>query len=68
MPQEMRRVVIVGAGMADLSAARQLATMGVHVTLVDQRNYTTFPPNGVSSAPGCLERRLRGRRARTALD
>lgn len=38
------RVVIVGAGMAGLSAARKLGASGVHVTLVDARNYTTFPP------------------------
>jgi NADH dehydrogenase len=30
--------------MAGLSAALRLARSSVHVTLVDARNYTTFPP------------------------
>jgi NADH:quinone reductase (non-electrogenic) len=38
------RVVIVGAGMAGLSAARWLGRAGVQVTLVDAHNYTAFPP------------------------
>ena len=41
---QQTKVVIVGAGMAGLSSARRLARSSVHVTLVDARNYTTFPP------------------------
>jgi NADH:quinone reductase (non-electrogenic) len=37
-------VVIVGAGMAGLRAARDLADTGAQVTLIDAHNYTTFPP------------------------
>jgi NADH:quinone reductase (non-electrogenic) len=44
MAQQAHRVVIVGAGMAGLSAARHLSDTGMHVTLVDEHNYTTFPP------------------------
>ena len=44
MPQQLHRVVIVGAGMAGLSAARHLSDTRVHVTLIDEHNYTTFPP------------------------
>jgi NADH:quinone reductase (non-electrogenic) len=44
MAQQLHRVVIVGAGMAGLSAARHLSDTGAHVTLVDEHNYTTFPP------------------------
>jgi NADH dehydrogenase len=44
MMSQQTKVVIVGAGMAGLSAARRLARSSVHVTLVDARNYTTFPP------------------------
>lgn len=42
--QTATKVVIVGAGMAGLSAARRLARSSVQVTLVDAHNYTTFPP------------------------
>src|SRR5512145_263352 len=38
------RVVIVGAGMAGLAAARALRHAPVTVHLVDAHNYTTFPP------------------------
>jgi NADH dehydrogenase len=38
------RVVIVGAGMAGLAAARALARAPVAVQLIDAHNYTTFPP------------------------
>lgn len=44
MAQQVPRVVIVGAGMAGLSAARHLSDADVHVTLIDEHNYTTFPP------------------------
>lgn len=38
------RVVVVGAGFAGLSAARELARGGAVVALVDPRPYTTFQP------------------------
>jgi NADH dehydrogenase len=44
MAQQVHRVLIVGAGMAGLSAARHLSDSGVNVTLIDEHNYTTFPP------------------------
>lgn len=44
MARQVHRVVIVGAGMAGLSAARHLSDTGLHVTLIDEHNYTTFPP------------------------
>jgi NADH dehydrogenase len=44
MAQQVHRVLIVGAGMAGLSAARHLSDTGVQVTLIDEHNYTTFPP------------------------
>ncbi len=38
------RVVIVGAGFAGLTAARRIARLPVHVTVVDRRNHHTFQP------------------------
>lgn len=38
------RVVIVGAGMAGLAAGRALRRAPGSVLLIDQHNYTTFPP------------------------
>jgi len=38
------RVVIVGAGFGGLAAAQRLAGAGIHVTLVDRRNYHLFQP------------------------
>ncbi len=40
----MHRVVVVGAGMAGLSVARNLVSVGADVRLIDEHNYTTFPP------------------------
>jgi NADH dehydrogenase len=37
-------VVIIGAGVAGLTAARALARAPVHVTLIDQRNHHLFQP------------------------
>ena len=44
MGLQAHRVVIVGAGMAGLSAARKLSGARMNVTLIDEHNYTTFPP------------------------
>ena len=38
------RVVIVGAGFAELSAAKALRRVPVQVTVVDQHDYHTFKP------------------------
>jgi NADH:ubiquinone reductase (H+-translocating) len=38
------RVVIVGAGFAGLTAARRIAHLPVHVTVVDRKNHHTFQP------------------------
>ena len=38
------RVVIVGAGVGGLQAARKLARSPVHVTLSDRKNHHTFQP------------------------
>lgn len=38
------RVVVLGAGMAGLSAVSELSGSGLNVLLVDTHNYTTFPP------------------------
>jgi NADH dehydrogenase len=38
------RVVIVGAGFAGLTAARQIARLPVQVTVVDRKNHHTFQP------------------------
>lgn len=43
-PPRPPRVVIVGAGMAGLAAARALRHAPVTVHLVDAHNFTTFPP------------------------
>ncbi|MCR9137987.1 MAG: NAD(P)/FAD-dependent oxidoreductase [Alphaproteobacteria bacterium] len=44
MLQPPRNVVIVGAGFAGLSAARELARAPVTVTLIDQQNHHLFQP------------------------
>jgi len=38
------RVVIIGAGFGGLQAARKLAGLPVHVTLIDRNNHHTFQP------------------------
>lgn len=38
------RIVVVGAGFAGLTAARQLARLPVQVTVVDRKNHHTFQP------------------------
>src|SRR5256885_1268669 len=43
--EEIRpRVVIIGGGFGGLTAARALAHLPVHVTLVDRKNHHTFQP------------------------
>jgi NADH dehydrogenase len=42
--QRLSRVVVVGAGMAGLAAVRAMAGAPVCVMLIDEHNYTTFPP------------------------
>lgn len=44
MPQPFKDVVIVGAGFAGLSAAKELAGAPVTVTLIDQQNHHLFQP------------------------
>ena len=43
-PPPFRRVVIIGAGFAGLSAARALADSPFQVTVIDQHNYHLFQP------------------------
>jgi NADH dehydrogenase len=43
-PPTFRRVVIIGAGFAGLSAARALADSPFQVTVIDQHNYHLFQP------------------------
>jgi NADH dehydrogenase len=38
------QVVVVGAGIAGVACARELARHNVHVTLIDRNNYTQFQP------------------------
>ena len=38
------RIVILGAGFAGLTAAKQLAKLAVDLTIVDQRNHHLFQP------------------------
>ena len=42
--REKRRVVIIGAGFAGLSAAKELADAPVSITVIDRRNYHLFQP------------------------
>jgi NADH dehydrogenase len=44
MTTNSKRVIIVGAGFGGLNAARALAKSGLHVTIIDRRNYHTFQP------------------------
>ena len=41
---EPRRVVIIGAGFAGLTAAKTLARAAFDVTVIDQHNYHLFQP------------------------
>src|SRR5580693_734800 len=49
-----RKVVIVGGGFAGLSAARELRSAPVNVTVVDRRNYHLFQPLLYQVATGSL--------------
>ena len=42
--QNGSRVVVIGAGFAGLSAAKQLSKHGFSVTIVDHNNFHTFQP------------------------
>lgn len=53
MPAQ-HRVVIIGGGFGGLSAALKLARAGVHLTLVDRRNYHLFQPLLYQVATGAL--------------
>lgn len=44
MPDPLKDVVIVGAGFAGLSAAKELAKAPVTVTIIDQQNHHLFQP------------------------
>lgn len=44
MSQPLKQVVIVGAGFAGLSAARELSGAPVNVTIIDQQNHHLFQP------------------------
>lgn len=44
MSQQLKNVVIVGAGFGGLSAAKELAKSAVTVTIIDQQNHHLFQP------------------------
>jgi NADH:ubiquinone reductase (H+-translocating) len=48
------RAVVVGGGFAGLQAALKLAKRGLHVTLVDRRNFHLFQPLAYQVATGAL--------------
>src|SRR5579859_3264207 len=47
-------VVVVGGGFGGLYAAKKLAHVGVHVTLLDRRNFHLFQPLLYQVATGAL--------------
>ena len=51
---ERRRVVIVGGGFGGVSAAQNLKSDLVDVTLIDRRNYHLFQPLLYQVATGSL--------------
>ncbi len=50
-----KRIVIIGAGFAGLSAVKKLKTKPVQVVLIDKNNYHTFQPLLYQVATGGLE-------------
>jgi len=44
MPNDKLRVVIIGAGFGGLEAARLVAKLPVHITVIDRKNHHTFQP------------------------
>src|SRR5947207_12188915 len=44
MSDSKPRVVVIGAGFGGLEAARSLAKLAVHITLIDRKNHHTFQP------------------------
>src|SRR5260370_7605994 len=44
MPNDKLRVVIIGAGFGGLEAARLVAKLQVHITVLDRKNHHTFQP------------------------
>lgn len=51
---DRRKVVIIGGGFGGLSAAKQLKSDSVDVTLIDRRNYHLFQPLLYQVATGSL--------------
>ena len=51
---DQRKVVIIGGGFGGLSAAKQLKSDSVDVTLIDRRNYHLFQPLLYQVATGSL--------------
>jgi NADH dehydrogenase len=47
-------VLIVGAGLGGLAAARSLRRSGFDVTVVDSHNYSAFPPLLFQAAVGII--------------
>lgn len=44
MPEQIKHIVIVGAGFGGLSAAKELAKAPLQITLIDQQNHHLFQP------------------------
>ena len=55
IPQQRKRVLILGGGFAGIGAARKLKDADVDVVLVDKHNYHTFQPLLYQVATDLLE-------------